>query len=377
MANILVRNGRRRRVLNEEALSASSAHVAYRAAARDDHATDDAPRYSEAAGVEHHPQVTDFLPRRFRSIALLAVVAIGSVAAAEALHWFVAPVVAGYAPEIAVPLELGAPGGVAAWLSAVVLLLTAAVCSLTYSLRRHRINDFRGRYRIWLVAAFACVFLSINSVAPFHRLIAAAATHYTGWTALRENAVWWLIVGGLPLGWIALRSWIDARESALAATAFTLALASYGVALASFLVGWPVAEPGGRLMVTAGATLAGHWALFVGAVSYGRFVVLDAQGLIPARRRPSQSRSGTAVGNGSSAGSEATVPTPSADASSAFQQQLRETERRSPAESRPTQWVDGSQPVDEEEDDDGPRDRKLSKAERKRLRKLKAQRRVA
>ena len=64
MANILGRNDRRRRVLNEEALSASTAHLALRrgdvelAAAK-------TQRYSEQAGVEHHPQITDFLPRRF------------------------------------------------------------------------------------------------------------------------------------------------------------------------------------------------------------------------------------------------------------------------------------------------------------------------
>ena len=31
----------------------------------------DAPRYSDAAGVENHPQITDFVPRRYRTIALL------------------------------------------------------------------------------------------------------------------------------------------------------------------------------------------------------------------------------------------------------------------------------------------------------------------
>ena len=33
--------------------------------------TDDAPRYSDAAGVENHPQVTDFVPRRYRTIVTL------------------------------------------------------------------------------------------------------------------------------------------------------------------------------------------------------------------------------------------------------------------------------------------------------------------
>ena len=64
------------------------------------------------------------------------------------------------------------------------------------------------------------------------------------------------------------------------------AIASYGVALASYLgIGLAIA-PQSEVMITAGATLVGHWMLLVGVVSYGRFVVLDAQGLIPVRERP-------------------------------------------------------------------------------------------
>jgi hypothetical protein len=48
--------------------------------------------------------------------------------------------------------------------------------------------------------------------------------------------------------------------------------------------------------------------------------------------------------------------------------------KQSPAAASSTQWVDGSEPDVSGDEDDGPggRQRKLSKAERKRLRKLKA-----
>ena len=55
-------------MLNEEALSASSAHTRACGPVTPDEPAEGAPRYSEAAGVEHHPQVTDFLPRRYRTI---------------------------------------------------------------------------------------------------------------------------------------------------------------------------------------------------------------------------------------------------------------------------------------------------------------------
>ena len=284
MSRFLGRDSRRRRVFNEEALSASSAHLAV-GATRWKKSRPTPPRYSEAAGVEHHPQVTDFFPRRFRTIGALAAVGVGTTAAIEALHRFVAPLAGKYGFESTTAFDLSTSGNVASWISAVVLALASVTCVLIYSLRRHRIDDFKGRYRLWMAAAIAAAILSLESVAPVHRLVASVAAYHTGWTALRGHAAWWLLLAGLPLGWISLRAWLDARESRLAAVALGEALVAYCVAVASYLGIRPEISPQSELMVTAGATLVGHWMLLVGVVSYGRFVVLDAQGLIPRSER--------------------------------------------------------------------------------------------
>ena len=77
---------RRRRVLKDEVLAASNNHSAMRAAA--DASADDAPRYSDAAGVENHPQVTDFIPRRYRTIAVLVLIGVGTTTVLAALDYF-------------------------------------------------------------------------------------------------------------------------------------------------------------------------------------------------------------------------------------------------------------------------------------------------
>ena len=77
------RNGRRRRVLNDEVLSASSSHVALRAMADGRESSQAAPRYSDAAGVENHAQVTDFIPRRYRTIALVVLAVSGCASGAQ------------------------------------------------------------------------------------------------------------------------------------------------------------------------------------------------------------------------------------------------------------------------------------------------------
>jgi hypothetical protein len=372
MANPFGRTGRRRRVLNEEIISASSSHQALRTLSTDDKSSP-AHRYSEAAGVENHPQVTDFVPRRYRSIIMLALVGALSTAGIVALDRFIVPIVHAYGARLAEPITLGAPGNLASWLSAVLLLLAAALCWLTYSLRRHRIDDYRGRYRIWLAAAAACLLLSVNSITSLHQLLAAAAAHHTGWTALADNAIWWLLLGGIPLAWITVRIWLDARESRLAVAALTVALLSYAAGLLVVYARLLNLDLETERVFVAAATLLGHWWLVIGLVANCRFVVLDAQGLVPVRRSSRIRQHAKSVQAGSAA-----------DQQLAGSRRAAENRARLAAPRLATpkldesQWTDGSKPDDDAYgDDSNPRNRKLSKAERKQLRKLKARNRAA
>jgi len=368
------RNGRRRRVLNEEVLSASSSHLAVRAAHDEDHAAYDAQRYSDAAGVEHHPQVTDFVPRRYRSLAAVGLSGVATVAVLVGLNAFALPIAAALGMTDTAPFDLSSRGSIADWAAAVVLLAASAICMLVYSIRRHRIDDIRGRYRVWFMAAMACLLLSINSVASLHTVLASALTHVTGWTALPGSAAWWLAFAGLPMAWICLRALLDARECRLAGLLLVVSLCCYGVALATYL-GWlPAMESRTDSSLTAGGQLLGHWSLLLGIVAYARYVILDAQGLIAVRTHAKgQIKSGQTLASASPRPRLQVVGDGAADAQDSFE---RGSSRQSADE---TEWVDGSRPerdhFGDEEASDG--DRKLSKADRKRLRKFKAQNRAA
>src|SRR4051812_682669 len=150
MVNFPGRHDRRRRVLKDDLLSASAARTAHRVAPASD--AEDAPRYSDAAGVENHPQVTDFVPRRYGTIAMLMFFGAALTAASAAAHYFVLPILASQGMDTAA-FDLGARGSLASWTAAVVLFVASGFCVMTYSLRRHRIDDFRGRYRVWMAAA--------------------------------------------------------------------------------------------------------------------------------------------------------------------------------------------------------------------------------
>src|SRR3954463_7734056 len=121
MVNFPGRNDRRRRVLKEEVRSASASRATLRAAV-----ADDAPRYSDAAGVENHPQITDFVPRRYSTIALLGMFGVAASATTAALHYFALPMAASRGINSSAAFDLAARGNLNEWLAAVVLFIASA-----------------------------------------------------------------------------------------------------------------------------------------------------------------------------------------------------------------------------------------------------------
>jgi hypothetical protein len=383
MVNFPGRNGRRRRVLKEEVLAASSAHASRQSAGSDDDYLE-APRYSDAAGVENHPQITDFIPRRYRTIGLLVAVGAVTTATLGSLDYFSTEIATFAGLPSVRPFSIALPGSIAAWASAVVLFLASLTCLLIYSIRRHRIDDFRGRYRVWLGASLACLLLSANSVTGMHQVIAHALSHIVGWTALRDGAVWWLAIAGAPLAWIGVRALLDVRECRLAGVFVLGAIACY-VASAMSHFGVILQSDSETASIVTGATLLlGYWLLFASTITYARFVILDAQGLIAVRKlaekqlrcQQKDARRGKTAGDATTVESKPSVLS--------VVNYAREKAAQADADDD-DRWVDGRKPErkkyssydDEEDDEESSSGSKISKTDRKRLRKLKSQNRAA
>ena len=255
-------------------------------------------------------------------------------------------------------------------------MLASVTCVLIYSLRRHRIDDFKGRYRVWMAAAAACALLSVESVAPLPSDVGRGVGLLYG----LDGAAWSCGVvaraGGAAAGLGRVAGLARCAGEPVGGRRSWGRLVAYGVALASYLgIGLEVA-PQSEVMITAGAALVGHWLMLVGVVSYGRFVVLDAQGLIPVRVRNVKQASGSKQKNSvkdrevKNVASRSTAAAASTSPLRSFRESLQSS---ASDESQETEWVDGTEPVSENYDDeDGDfGDRKMSKSERKRLRKQK------
>lgn len=271
----MARGGRRRRVLNEEARSASAVTLAYRAGG-----DADAPRYGEQANIEHHPQVTDFVPRKKRTIMLLMAAGLGTAAGAEAVAHFAGSVAKAVPGLTAADLSERIAGGAVAWTSAVMLLTAALLAKLIYNLRRHRVDDVQGRYRVWRWLSVGALLASINSVVGAQAIVAKMLAAMTGWSLTASAAEWWLAPVALVGGWIFVRLLLEISESRSSLSLVLVAAACYGVAAAGAL-GWSPAilETWGDALMR-GLPLAGHAFALAGLVWFARYVVLDVQGLI-------------------------------------------------------------------------------------------------
>jgi hypothetical protein len=296
------------------------------------------------------------------------------------LHYFVLPTAASRGMQSAAAIDLAGRSNVAAWLSAIVLFMGSAFCVMTYSLRRHRIDDYRGRYRVWLSGALACLMLSANSVIGLHQALADSLTQVTGWSTLQGGAIWWA-VAGLPLAWIFVRVLLDVRECRIAATTLLGAGVCYAVSALSYFGFGPAVEPQVRPILIAAPLLLGHWLAFTAIVANARFVVLDAQGLVKAHRRNQAKPKRAARPAARSAATNAAQPMAVSNTASPTVPISRATIQTAKTPADSSRWVDGSrferEAYDDEDDDSSDGDRKLSKSERKRLRKIKAQGRAA
>jgi hypothetical protein len=353
----MARGGRRRRVLNEEARAAGfkatvSLSVTGGAAA---------PRYGELASVEHHPQITDYVPRRKRTV--LAAIALGTALAATAqvlVHG--AASAAAVLPGVAVTdVARQLASGLTAWTSAIALLTVAGLSRLIYSLRRHRIEDVRGGYRVWNWIAGGALAASVDSVVGVHSLASAIAAAATGWSLTSGGQEWWLIPTLVVAAWIGVRL---IREIAECRSALTLVIATagcYGVAAAA-LLGWAPTWLGAWTdALTSAVPMVGHTLSLAAMLVFARYVVLDVQDLIEHKPR------GAAKTATKPAAKETTAPIVAMTPAAATPPARREQQPTAAAD-----WDEAEDAADESDERDA---RYLSKSERKRLRKQ--QRRAA
>lgn len=361
---------RRRRVLRDEVLGAT-----------DQDGPDDDSRpvreeadgrvYSDAALAQRQAPLTSLLPQK--ALTLVAWFLGGGLAIAG-IELLYAKLFVGLPESYRAPLavfDLTARGNIAHWFTSLMLVVGAITSSLVYLIRRHRLDDYRGRYRVWQWATACFLLGSFDAATGAHAILPPVMIQMTGTMLYGDGLAWSYLLVGLALSFCLLRLSIEVRGSRLATTFLCLAAGSYlGFVVTSL---HPAISTLELTREIAGSTtlLAAHFCLVYSVALYGRHVYQEAQGtrragrtkpVVSAERQPAESR--LTSRRGATAASSKKVRVDSA----------HEKPKAEPAPAAvPTiskksvqKTVSESTEPDAEDDDD----RTLSKAERRRLRKL-------
>ena len=274
-----LRDNRRRRLLADD-LSAPDDDVPHRTWPDGGNSQRRPEYYGNAEFLERQWQLLDLVPRRLPVLILLLLAGGAVIAGLEVVYaWMVQRAAAGGA--VAAALDVAAKGSLACWFSSLTLLAAAVAALLVYTVRRHRTDDYHGRYRVWLWAAGCWFLLATDQAASLREGFRGLMIGWMGTPMWRDGALWWVVVYVLLLGAIGSRLLLDMRPSRLSIAALTAAAIAYGLALACHL-GWrPIGTAVGEVMFRTGSEMAGQLMLLAAMGLHARYVLLDAQGLVP------------------------------------------------------------------------------------------------
>lgn len=257
-------------------------------------------------------------------------------------------------------------GGLAAALSELFLLAAAAVAIAVRGMRRHRRDGRQGRARAWGSLALILVTAAIAGRVPLGRLFAALVTDSSGRAFGPEGTGWWVAAAGVTSVTVALWAVLPLHQRLFPGLWLAAGLAGWGVAAsAPWLAGMEQVTARGidTALVTPAAWLVGAAGMLVATLVAARGVIREVRGEIQAA--PATAHATRAAAKPVAKPAAETLRGPEAPAAEpVFEPIETEADATPAAERSDGGYTDGS----DLEDDYA--SRPLSKAERKRLRKL-------
>lgn len=392
---------RRRRVLLEENLSVvgNDGESSPRRAA-DDSAparSQSARSYSEAALDCHQPPVTSLIPSRIWTLSVLLLAGLCAIAGILTLYEQVFYRQPNSLFAAWRTLDVDSPGSLAGWFSSLLLLAATLQSVQVLRLRRHKTDDYRGRYRVWGWMAGIFFLMATASATQFHADVLATIRPYFGTlSSIQWN---WAVAGGLCALWLvtATRLGFEIRSSRGAMFMLVATTGLYGTAaVVDQIMIASIGQMPQAMARTLALMLANLGVCFT-VTLYARHVRNDAHGLIRRKSREADDKlaeepeTPAAEAKAESRPAKAdvsprpkqankpkvlSVPKVKSDRASDKPAAPSAKEKSQGRKETATKSADAP-PAHSEEEDNPPQQRKLSKAERRRLRKQQRRQRQA
>jgi hypothetical protein len=237
-------------------------------------------------------------------------------------------------------------GSLHAWLAQTLLLAAAGVALIVRLMRRHRRDDFKGRFRAWGWMAFVLVVAACTGAVPVGRLVAAAVADATGIVLGPEGCGWWVAIASVVVAAVSLWAVLPLHERLATSVWMTLTLLAWAASAAATCL-----AAGREPIVAAGIAAWSFGAAFAFAamLAAARSVIREVRGqggtVKPKAAKPAKAE----------AAKPAPQPVEDDETDSSGYEPVVATD-----DDGETEYTDGSEHEQ----------RHLSKAERKRLRKL-------
>jgi len=179
--------------------------------------------------------------------------------------------------ELARPLRLDRADSFGSWAKSFYLAAAAATALLVYQLRRYKVDDYTGSYRIWRSVIVLIAVLSIDSICNLVPWMGAMIDAVLGKRVALSGADWiriGLTIGG---GALALRLVAEVRRSRVALAMMLIALIGFEIPLLSH---WNLVDTtsiSGWMMATSSPLLAAA-ALWISIGGYLRMLFREVRG---------------------------------------------------------------------------------------------------
>lgn len=280
------RDSRRRRVILEEVNESSTAQSTSKrrrsTASSDENESSESvhQRYTPEALVENHVPISWLLPKKWWVLASILVSFLLLGALVNYLHMLAAGWSEVYGSSNLVALDLSTDGGLAKWLTSMLLILGSFYCLQIFVLRRHRCDDYRGTYRIWPWVAAILLLASMDATANISGFLFAITSQTPYISNVHHSEMGWFAVCLSALILVSLRIAIEVKQSLGAMWWTFLSFTSLSVYLISKNEVYTLALPIENFLLHKNLVFFGVFSLISSLLTYGRFVYLDSQGLL-------------------------------------------------------------------------------------------------
>jgi len=232
-------------------------------------------------------RLRDLIPRRRRFVAAWFSVAVLTIAAIVGLHLGRAAI-ASWLQLGSVPgIDLSQSANLAAWFTSVAFGGAGLLATIIYGLRRFRLDDYQGQYRLWLFVVPTLFIASICSIVPLHEAWSLVCARLTGGAANESLAMlWWIAPAILAIVGIGGRVFFEVKRNRFCLAAGLIGIASLSACLLAKSSYLAIAGVEESLMIWA-TQMLGAGSLAMCCLLYARQMLLEIEGVLsPQIRQP-------------------------------------------------------------------------------------------